>query len=291
MSWENWTSAWRATRGSDDDHWTYSQWGDATKWQSWSTDYTTHVYSDADYLQGWCYADNEHDSDWGSAWIASMPAAIASHVARLDYELEFLKQKLAHYENMDSQSVTFVNDRTSCGGEFNTNDSKNIVCKHTHGHGELISPNLMNDLKMESVWDWTGVFFSFNLASAAELTTAALAMGSARLQCSHRCGKNRNGNRFMQSHLAVVCRECSRGCYFDLYKNDILNAIFNQEVNRKLAEFFRCDTARGTRCTVETRYPGSCLKLIAEVGDHDEDHEEWIANVRRHCYPVRAVYQ
>ena len=204
---------------------------------------------------------------------------MAPHVARFERELEFLKQKIAHDNSIASQSVAFVNDRASRGGELNTDDAKNIVivCEHTHGHGELISPNLMNDLKMESVWDWTGVLFSFNLASAAELTTAALAMGSARLQCSHRCGKNRNGNRFMQSHLAVVCRECSRGCYFDLYTNDILDANFNQEVNRKLAEFFRCDTTRGARCTVETRYPGSCLKLIAEDGLD----ENW-----RNCYPV-----
>ena len=123
MSCENCISAWRVTRGSDDGHWTHSQWGDTTKWQGWSTDYTTHVYSDANYLKGWCYVDNEHDSDWGSAWISSMPAVVEAQIARLDDELESLKQKLAHDESMDRQSVTFVNDRTSCGGEFNIIES------------------------------------------------------------------------------------------------------------------------------------------------------------------------
>ena len=130
--------------------------------------------------QGWCNADNEHDSeqtygnaecwqgwhlkprpelelvarpcfdkenlrDWGSAWSASMTAAMASHVARFERELEFLKQKIAHDDSIAGQSVSFVNDRASRGGELNTDDAKDIVivCEYTHGHGELISPNLI----------------------------------------------------------------------------------------------------------------------------------------------------
>ena len=84
-----------------------------------------------------------------------MTAAMASHVARFERELEFLKQKIAHDDSIASQSVAFVNDRASRGGTLNTDDAKNIVivCEYTHGHGELISPNLINDLKMQTVWD------------------------------------------------------------------------------------------------------------------------------------------
>ena len=248
MSWENWTSTWPASRGgSNNERWNNNQWREAKEWQICSTADNKHGYSDADYLQGWCNADNEHDSeqayknaecwqvrhlkprpevelvtkpcfnkenlrDWRSLWAASITAAMAPHVARLEREFDFLKQKIAHDDSIASQSVALVNDRASRASKLNTDDAKKIVivCEHNHGYGEFIPPILINDMKMETVWDWTTVLSSFNLRNAATLTTAALAMSPA-LQCSHRCGKNKSGNRFMQSHLAVVCRECSRG--------------------------------------------------------------------------------
>ena len=64
-----------------------------------------------------------------------MPAVVEAQIARLDDELESLKQKLAHDESMDRQSVTFVNDRTSCGGEFNTIESNRTTRATDDDHG------------------------------------------------------------------------------------------------------------------------------------------------------------
>ena len=99
------------------------------------------------------FFNKENLRDWGSAWAASITAAMAPHVARLERELEFLKQKIAHDDSIASQSVAFVNDGACRGGKLNTDDAKNIVivCEHNHGYGEFISPNLINDMKMETV--------------------------------------------------------------------------------------------------------------------------------------------
>ena len=303
MSWEAWTSTWSANQGdSNKERWNSNQWREAKDWQLYSTAENKRGYSVADYWNGsfadpygLCYADNEHNlrdsqvrhlnprsgldfvmgnfRNCSSLWEASLTAAMAPHLARFEREVDLLKHKIAHDESIASQSVALLNDRASRASKLNTDDTKKtvMVCEHNHGYGEFIPPNLIDDMTMEPIWNWTTYLATVNLRNAAALGTAALAMGPA-LQCSHRCGKNKSRNRFMHSHLAVVCRECSRGWFFDLYKNDILDENFNEEVNGKLVEFFRCKTERGKRCTVEARYPGSCLKLSAKDKNENANH-------------------
>jgi hypothetical protein len=140
----------------------------------------------------------------------------------------------------------------------------NWRCPH---HAEAAP--LSNDLwrtwldKFRTPWDSYCFFTSINLRNSDEIY-GALAEKNETIVCHWRVGRNKNKNKFLDSHIVLGCKSCRVGIHFDLFSNDIQDEKYNNQVNQTILNFLDIDAGDGVHCTVETQKPGATLKRVVD---------------------------